>query len=68
MPNLLPWDGLLPVKHLGRPTDGALPLSSKYLPSATSCLFPTSKEILEASLLAGSLKQPPDVCTCLVED
>jgi hypothetical protein len=34
MPDLLPWDGLLLVRHLRRPTDVALSLSSEYLPSA----------------------------------
>jgi hypothetical protein len=68
MSDLLPWDSLLSVRHLGRPTNVALPLSSSYLPSATSCPFPTSEETLDASLLVGSLKRPPNVCTCLVED
>jgi hypothetical protein len=68
MLNLLSWDGLLPVRHLGRSTDVALPLSSEYLPSTTSCLFPTLEETLDASLLAGSLKRPPDMCTYLGED
>jgi hypothetical protein len=65
---LLPWDVLLPVRHLGQPMDVALPLSFEYLPSAASCLFPASEETLDTSLLASSLKRPPGVCTCLVED
>jgi hypothetical protein len=36
---LLPWDGLLPVRHLGRPTDVALLLSSECLPSTASLRF-----------------------------
>jgi hypothetical protein len=68
MPDLLPWDGLLPVRHLERPMDVALPLSFEYLPSATSCPFASSEETLDASLLAGSLKRPSDMCTYLVED
>jgi hypothetical protein len=64
MPDLLPWDGLLPMRHLGRPTDVALPLSSEYLLFATSCLFPNPEDTLDASLLVGSLKRLSDVCTC----
>jgi hypothetical protein len=67
MPDLLPWDALLPVRHWGRPMDVALPLSYEYLPSVASCSFPASDKTLDASLLAGSLIWPPDVCTCLVE-
>jgi hypothetical protein len=48
--------------------DVALPLSFKYLPSFASYPFPALEETLGASLLAGSLKRLPDVCTCLVED
>jgi hypothetical protein len=57
MSDLLSWDGLLPVRHFGRPTNVALPLSSEYLPSAASCLFPASEETLDAFLLVGSLKR-----------
>jgi hypothetical protein len=68
MSDLLPWDGLLPVRHLERLTDVALPLSSQYLPFVASCLFPTSEETLDASLLTDSLKRMSNVCTCLVEE
>jgi hypothetical protein len=68
MPNLLPWDDLLLVRHFGRPNDVALLLSSEYPPSTTSCLFPTLQETLDASPLAGSSKRSPDMCTYLVED
>jgi hypothetical protein len=44
MPDLFPWDGLLPVRHLGQSMDVALPLSSKYLPSTASCPFHASEE------------------------
>jgi hypothetical protein len=50
MPDLLLWDGLLPVRHMGRPTDVALLLSFEYLPSAASCLLPALEETLDASL------------------
>jgi hypothetical protein len=65
---LLSWDCLLPARHLRRPTDVALPLSSEYIPSAASCSFPAKEETLDASHLAGSLKRPPDVCTYLAKD
>jgi hypothetical protein len=43
MLNLLPWDGLPPMRHLGRLKDArvALPLSSECPPSIASCLSPT---------------------------
>jgi hypothetical protein len=41
MPDLLLGGGLLPMRHLGLPTFVAVLLSSKYLPYAASCLFPT---------------------------
>jgi hypothetical protein len=44
MPDLLPWEGLLPVRHLGQPMDVALLLSSECLPSTVSCMFPTFEE------------------------
>jgi hypothetical protein len=68
MLDLLPWDGLLPMRHFGRPTDVVLLLSSEYLPSSTSCPFPAFEETLDASLLAGSAKRPPDVYTCSIGD
>jgi hypothetical protein len=67
---VLPWDGLSPVRHLGQPKDAhvALLLSSEYPPSTASYLFPAVEETLHASLLAGSLKWPFDVCTCPIKD
>jgi hypothetical protein len=49
----LSCDGLLPVRHLGQPKDArvALLVSSEYLPSTASCLFPALEETLDASLL-----------------
>jgi hypothetical protein len=63
--DLLPWDGLLLVRHLGQPKNArvALLLSFECPPSA-----PTLEGISDASLLADFLKRPPNVCTCLVED
>jgi hypothetical protein len=70
MSDLLPCDGLLLVRHLGQPKDArvALLLSSEYLPSTTSCLFPALEETLDASLLVDPSKWPLDVCICLIED
>jgi hypothetical protein len=68
MLDLLPWDGLLHVRHLGRPMDVALLLSSECLPSAASCPFPALEETLDASLLASSSTQVPDMCTCSIGD
>jgi hypothetical protein len=70
MLDLLPWDGLPHVEHLGQPTDAlvSLLLSSEYPPSAASCPFPALEETLDASLLADPLKRSSDVCTCLIED
>jgi hypothetical protein len=64
-PDLLLWDGLLPVRHLGRPKDAhvAFLLSSECPPSA-----PALEGTLDASLLADFLKWSSDVCICLVED
>jgi hypothetical protein len=50
MMDLLLWDGLLPLRHLGRSTDVALLLSSECLPSTASCPFSTLEETLDASL------------------
>jgi hypothetical protein len=65
MLDLSPWDGLLLVRHLGRPKDArvALLLSSECPPSA-----PNLEGTSGTSFLAEFLKQPLDVCTCLVED
>jgi hypothetical protein len=63
MPDLLPWEGLLPVRHLGQQMDVALLLSSECLPSTVSCMFPTFEETLDACLLVSTSKCLPDVCT-----
>jgi hypothetical protein len=65
MLDLSPWDGLLLVRHLRRPKDArvALLLSSECPPSA-----PNLEGTSGTSFLAEFLKQPLDVCTCLVED
>jgi hypothetical protein len=68
--DLLPCDGLLLVRHLGKLKDAhvALPLSSEYLPSIASYLFPILEETLDTSLLVDPSKWLLDVCTCSIED